>query len=77
MRKFNLFLMGIFILFSATAQEKVEKYAVFHLSFVPPLSTNGIKANEYTNGISFNLLAGISRNEKNFFICRTKQCGNQ
>ena len=77
MRKLNLFLMGIFILFSATAQEKVEKYAVFHLSFVPPLSTNGIKASEYTNGISFNLLAGISRNEKNFFICRTKQCGNQ
>lgn len=66
MRKFNLFLMGIFTLVSATAQESVDKYAVFHLSFIPPLSTNGIKATEYTNGASFNLLAGISRNEENF-----------
>lgn len=63
MRKFNLFLMGVFTLFSATAQ---DKYTTFHLSFVPPLSTNGIKAYEYSNGASFNLLAGISRNEENF-----------
>lgn len=63
MRKFNLFLMGVFTLFSATAQ---DKHTTFHLSFVPPLSTNGIKAYEYSNGASFNLLAGISRNEENF-----------
>ncbi|MBD9093492.1 MAG: hypothetical protein EGQ20_13325 [Bacteroides oleiciplenus] len=63
MRKINLFLMGVFTLFSATAQ---DKYTTFHLSFVPPLSTNGIKAYEYSNGASFNLLAGISRNEENF-----------
>lgn len=52
-----------FTLFSATAQ---DKHTTFHLSFVPPLSTNGIKAYEYSNGASFNLLAGISRNEENF-----------
>lgn len=52
MRKLNLLLMGIFTLASATAQNSVDKYAAFHLSFVPPLSTNGIKANEYTNGAS-------------------------
>lgn len=63
MRKFNLCLMAIFTLVSATAQ---DKHSTFHLSFVPPLSTNGIKAYEYTNGTSFNLLAGISRNEENF-----------
>lgn len=63
MRKFNLFLMGVFTLFSVTAQ---DKYTTFHLSFAPPLSTNGIKAYEYSNGASFNLLAGISRNEENF-----------
>lgn len=63
MRKFNLFLMGVFTLFSVTAQ---DKHTTFHLSFVPPLSTNGIKAYEYSNGASFNLLAGISRNEENF-----------
>lgn len=66
MRKLNLFLMGILTLANATAQNSVDKYAAFHLSFVPPLSTNGIKANEYTNGVSFNLLVGISRNENNF-----------
>lgn len=66
MRKFNLFLMTLLVLVSATAQERVNKYAAFHLSFIPPLSTNGIKANEYTNAASFNLLAGISRNEDNF-----------
>lgn len=63
MRKFNLFLMGVFTLFSVTAQ---DKHTTFHLSFVPPLSTNGIKAYEYSNEASFNLLAGISRNEENF-----------
>lgn len=63
MRKFNLFLMGVFTLFSATAQ---DKRATFHFSFVPPLSTNGIKAYEYSNGASFNLLAGISRDEEHF-----------
>lgn len=66
MRKLNLFLMGIFTLASVTAQNSVDKHAAFHLSFIPPLSTNGIKANEYTNGVSFNLLVGISRNEDNF-----------
>ena len=66
MRKLNLFLMGILTLANATAQNSVDKYAAFHLSFAPPLSTNGIKANEYTNGVSFNLLVGISRNENNF-----------
>ncbi|WP_418699251.1 hypothetical protein [Bacteroides sp.] len=50
------------IAFSQTA----KKSSKFQLSFVPPLSTNGIKAYEYSNGASFNLLAGISRNEENF-----------
>lgn len=52
MRKLNLFLMGIFTLASVTAQNSVDKHAAFHLSFIPPLSTNGIKANEYTNNSS-------------------------
>lgn len=60
------FLIAILVGVSVKAQDRVDKHAVFHLSFVPPLSTNGIKANECTNAASFNLLAGISRNEKNF-----------
>lgn len=45
-----------------------EKEAAVHISFVPPLSTNGIKAGEYTNMFSLNLLAGISKNERAFTL---------
>ena len=66
MRKLYLVLMGAFTFISAIAQDNVNKHALFHFSFVPPLSTNGIKANEYTNAASFSLLAGLSKNEESF-----------
>lgn len=50
-------------LFSQTAHEMTSP---FHVSFFPPLSTNGSKAAQYTNGASFNILAGVSKNEKAF-----------
>jgi hypothetical protein len=40
----------------------------FHFSFVYPLSTHGIQAPKYTNGASFNMLAGISMNERAFAL---------
>jgi hypothetical protein len=40
----------------------------FHFSFVYPLSTNGIQAPKYTNGASFNMLAGVSMNERAFTL---------
>ena len=46
-----------------TAQTMGNKRSAFHFSFIPPLSTHGSLAGEYTNGASVNLLAGISRNE--------------
>lgn len=49
-----------------TAQTTGNKRSVFHFSFIPPLSTHGLLAGEYTNGASVNLLAGISRNEDAF-----------
>lgn len=41
-----------------------QPYSPFQLSLVYPLGTNGTRAGEYTNGVSLNLLAGLSRNEK-------------
>lgn len=48
------------------SQTDKNKTAAFQLSFFPPLSTNGWQANEYSNGASFNILAGVSKNEKAF-----------
>lgn len=51
---------------AVSAQSDESKTVAFQLGFVPPLSTNGIEAAKYTNGASFNILAGISANEKAF-----------
>lgn len=48
------------------SQTDKDKTAAFQFSFLPPLSTNGIQSYRYTNDASFNLLAGISKNEKAF-----------
>lgn len=50
------------------SQTDGEKYAPFHLSFVPPLSTNGLHAAQYTNGSSLNILIGVSKNENVFTL---------
>lgn len=62
---FILFFLPIFC-FSVSAQTDDDKQSAFHFSFIPPLSTHGTFAGEYTNQVSFNLLAGISKNEKAF-----------
>lgn len=46
------------VLFS---QVNEDKKAGFQLSFIPPLSTQGTLAPEYSNAVSFNILAGVSR----------------
>lgn len=48
------------------AQSDTNKRSAFHLSFFPPLSTHGSLAAEYTNQVSFNILAGVSKNEGAF-----------
>lgn len=65
--------LGIFVLFTnhasgQTVNSTQEKKSAVHISFIPPLSTNGIKAAEYTNTFSLNLLAGISKNEQAFTL---------
>lgn len=53
--------------FQLLAQEE-KTFSPFQISFVYPLGTNGGKANEYTNGVSINLLVGLSKNENNFAL---------
>ena len=48
------------------AQVEEEKKSAFQLSFVPPLSTQGTEAPKYTNAISINILAGVSKNVTSF-----------
>lgn len=47
-----------------TDGETNNPHSVVQVSFFPPLSTNGLHSGNYTNDISFNLLAGYSRNER-------------
>lgn len=53
------------ILFS---QVNEDKKAAFQLSFVPPLSTQGTQAPMYTNAVSFNILAGVSKDVTSFSL---------
>lgn len=51
---------------TAFAKTDDDKKSAFQLSFITPLSTNGLHAAQYTNGASFNILVGTSANEKAF-----------
>lgn len=48
------------------AQENNEPKAAVQFSFLPFVGTNGMKSFEYTNCVSINLLAGVSKNETAF-----------
>lgn len=73
-KKFTLRINRFFILFALLllttlpllAQEE-QPYSPFQCSLTYPIGTNGIKAREYTNGASVNLLVGVSKSEK-FFV---------
>lgn len=53
---------------TAFCQTDENKNAAFQLSFVTPLSTNGLYSSQYTNQVSFNVLVGVSKNEKAFTL---------
>ena len=63
MKKVFVFTLSLFAYSTLFAQNDEQKKSVFQLSFFPPLSTNGLNSPQYTNQVSFNILAGISRNE--------------
>lgn len=68
MNKINVLLFAIAIMSPITAfsRQAGDKQAAFQMSFIPPLGTQGMASPDYTNTVSLNLLAGISRNETAF-----------
>lgn len=62
--RFIVLMLCILTYGTLSAQTNDEKKTTFQLSFVPPLSTNGADASQYTNTVSLNLLIGISKNEE-------------
>ncbi|MDR2894457.1 MAG: hypothetical protein LBU97_03230 [Alistipes sp.] len=46
------------------SQSGEELYSPFQVTLLTPLGTNGNRAHLYTNGVSLNLLTGVSRNER-------------
>lgn len=66
MKKIQSVFIILLTVFHLSAQMNQGKYVPFHFSFMPPLSSNGINASQYTNRASFSILAGMSANERNF-----------
>ena len=70
---FSAVLSAIFIISATTisAQASADRrdyHSTFQVSFFPPLGTNGLHSGRYTNDISLNLLAGVSKNERAFAL---------
>lgn len=66
MKKVLILILSVFVCSVVFAQATEGKKSTFQLSFFPPLGTNGLQSGQYTNKISFNILAGTSRNEEAF-----------
>lgn len=67
MKKLVLILLSALAI-QTTAGQEIRKFSTFQLGFIPPLSTNGREAKQYTNLVSLNILAGISSNELGFSV---------
>ncbi len=50
------------------AQQTPDRNSAFQFGIIPPLSSNGLKMKEFTNGVSVNMLLGLSENEKYFTV---------
>ena len=48
----------------AMAQQAPDRNSAFQFGIIPPLSSNGLKMKEFTNGVSVNMLLGLSENER-------------
>ena len=69
MKKLTItFLFTLFFVSTIFAQVDEENKSAFQLSFVPPLSTQGTQAPKYTNAVSINILAGVSKNVTSFSL---------
>lgn len=53
----------LFVLYALTVSAQ-DKHAPIHIGLIYPLSSNGIKAGEYSNTISLHAIAGLSASEE-------------
>ncbi|MDR0394768.1 MAG: hypothetical protein LBH77_06385 [Tannerella sp.] len=67
-KKLSSIILCAVICTATFAQTEKEHRSGFQFSLIYPLSTNGINAAKYTNGISINAMGGISKNEKAFTL---------
>lgn len=58
---FSILAMFLFVASNLSAQEDTLRN--FHIGFTYPVSSNGVKAGEYTNKFSLHALAGVSKND--------------
>ncbi|MCC8172341.1 MAG: hypothetical protein LIP00_11285 [Parabacteroides sp.] len=68
MKKILTIMLFAFACNLAFAQTDDNRKAAFHLSFVSPLGTNGLRSAQTTNTTSLNLLVGLSKNEEAFTL---------
>lgn len=69
MKKVSLVIMLCLATYGVVFSQTGEKRkSVFQLSFISPLSTNGLHSYRYTNQVSFNMFAGVSENEEVFTL---------
>ncbi len=61
-----VFLLTATTLSAQTVEPGGEPHSGAQVTFFPPLGTNGLHASRYTNDFSFNLLVGVSKNERAF-----------
>ena len=61
-----VFLLTATSLSAQTVEPGGEPHSGAQVTFFPPLGTNGLHASRYTNDFSFNLLVGVSKNERAF-----------
>ncbi len=65
MNKTSISILILFVVLSpAMAQQAPDRNSAFQFSIIPPVSTNGLKMREFTNGVSVNMLLGLSENER-------------
>lgn len=63
----TIVLLTAFTLFTEAAKaQTTPRFATVHIGFIPPVSTNGNLAREYTNGLSLHAIGGISYGEAMF-----------
>ena len=63
-KTFTSILLLFAVLSTAMAQQAPDRNSAFQFGIIPPVSTNGLKMREFTNGVSVNMLLGISKNER-------------